>query len=356
MCLDTLARLEGVPLPVEPPKKYTTAMSHLMSGSVPPPWALVMTPRDHRAHVENIVNAANGVLATISKNYYVNTWVPQSVVLGSLQPPRISEERYGAILAEGGTNFRLVEGFKPDRTGHAPPIAYDRFGTRTGRLTVASGPNILTLKKEYRDMIVPSHPGGKIVYLDFAALEARVLLYEAGGRCDNPDLYSHINDDLFGGSAPRKSVKAAVISELYGSSKAALGAVLGIAGRELDDFVGRVKGYFKIAELRKRLKDEFVKTGAITNRYGRRVPIDEPLDHILVNSYAQSTGVDVSLLGFSDIVSRLADREGVRPLYVLHDALILDVPPEHLDAVMEIKHVTVPGYVQKFPISCDVRG
>ena len=59
------------------------------------------------------------------------------------------------------------------------------------------------------------------------------------------------------------------------------------------------------------------KNGWITNMYGRRVQIDEPLDHILVNSYSQSTGADVAMLGFQDILQRFKKLPGVVPLYVL---------------------------------------
>ncbi len=256
-------------------------------------------------------------------------------------------------MAEMSVNSRVVEGFRPGQGGYAAPVVYDRFGTRTGRLTVASGPNVLTLKKDYRDMIVSSYTGGKIAYIDFAALEARVLLYEAGGRCDDIDIYTYINNELFNGAASRRAIKGAVISELYGSSKSALGAALGIHGKELDDFVGKVKGLFKTSDLCKRVKDQFLKTAHITNKYGRRVHIEDPLDHIFVNSYAQSTGVDVSLLGFSEIAKMLAGKPGIRPLFVLHDALIMDVSPENLDLVAGLKEVLVPGYTQSFPLKVE---
>lgn len=351
-CLDTLGRLNHRPLDVSPPKKYANMMSTVMSGScVSPPWSQVMTARDHRTFVEGLINSAKEALATFSKDYYTNVWVPQSRVLRSLQPAKVSDERFREVLAASGMNSRVIEGFRPGPSGYADPIEYDRFGTRTGRLTVESGPGILTVKKDFRDMIIPSNPDGKIVYFDFAALEARVLLYEAGGRCDDVDMYSYINRELFGGTAERKAIKGAVISELYGSSKAALGAALGISGKDLDDFVGKVKGFFRTSDLKKRVKEEFLKTGCITNRHGRKIVIEEPLDHIFVNSYAQSTGVDVSLLGFSEIVDQFAGRPGIRPLFVLHDALILDVDYEDLEFVSNIKSVKVPGYVQKFPIT-----
>ena len=354
-CLDTLLRLNGIDLDINPPKKYVAAMMHFMSGSnVPIPWSQVMPDKAYRAFVKNLINQVTELSASFIENYYVNTWVPQSIVLRSLQRSKVTKTRFNEVLTESGMNSRVIESFRPDDSGYASPVAYDRFGTRTGRLTIQSGPSILTLKKEYRDMLCSSFEGGKIAYIDFAALEARVLLYEAGGECNDVDMYSYISRELFGGNASRKAIKGAVISELYGSSKAALGVVLGIKGKELDDFVSKVKDFFKTSDLRKRLKDQFLKHGYITNRYGRRVPIEEPLDHIFINSYAQSTGVDVSLLGFSKVVDSLSGCSGIRPLFVLHDALILDVSPECLAQLEKIKDVEVPGYQQKFPLKVEL--
>jgi len=353
-CLDTLLRLNSRVVDVSPPARFVNAMSQLMSGShVAIPWAHVMPEREHRAHVRKLINEASEALETISKDYYVNTWVPQSTVLRSLQPARVSQARYREVLALAGNNAKSIENFCPNDNGFAATVAYDRFGTRTGRLTVDHGPGILTLKRDYRDMLVPSDPKGCIAYIDFAALEARIMLYEAGGRCDEHDMYAFISRELFGGTASRDSIKLAVISELYGVGKHTLGDQLGIAGKELDGFIGKVKRFFRGKELLKRVKGEFIKTGMITNRHGRKIVIDEPLDHILINSYAQSTGVDVSLLGFSDIVRQLQHLPGIRPLFVLHDALILDVPAVDLEAVKAIKQVKVPGYVQNFFLKCE---
>jgi hypothetical protein len=44
------------------------------------------------------------------------------------------------------------------------------------------------------------------------------------------------------------------------------------------------------------------------------------------------------------------------PLYVLHDALLLDVHLEELAAVEAVSSVRVPGYVQKFPLKLEKIG
>jgi hypothetical protein len=66
----------------------------------------------------------------------------------------------------------------------------------------------------------------------------------------------------------------------------------------------------------------------ITNFYGRRVKTETA--HTLINHYIQSTAVDVAMLGFKNLleyVEQLGRLEDIVPLFVLHDALILDINP-----------------------------
>lgn len=350
-CLNSLFELEGLSPPINPPDKFTRSMQSIMSGTmVSPPWSMIMPQDEHRSFVERLINFTAQNLASINLSYYNDTWVRGNVVLKSLLPAKVDGKRFLEIIDDSGMNRRVIEGFRPDGQGLASPVVYDRFGTRTGRLTVKSGPGILTMKKEYRDVIVPSSPGGHIVSVDFSALEVRVLLHEAGGSCDSSDLYEHISNELFSGKVDRKSVKAAVIAESYGSGKSVLSTFLKIGGRELDDFVEKIRSYLGIKELRDRVSSQYWKEGHIRNKYGRRVTIDAPQGHIFVNSYAQSTGADVSLMGFSEVVQSLMKSPGVRPLFVVHDELILDVSPERMEDVGRITSVKVPGFEQIFPL------
>jgi hypothetical protein len=353
-CLDSLFASEGISIDVNPPERFVTSMSSLVTGSLGQvPWEYVMPMCAHRDFVKRLTNDVVETFGRINRSYFEETWAPQARLLRSLLPAKIDPVRFSQIREESGINHRVVDSFRPGPDGHAPPVTYNRFGTRTGRLTVKSGPDILTLKKEYRNVIVPSDPGGAIVSIDFSALEARIMLYEAGGDCPDADLYEHISSHVFGGKVSRKVAKGAVISELYGSSKEKLGIALGISGVELDTVVRGVRSLFKTPELKKRVKEEFIRSGFIRNRHGRRIAIDEPLDHIFVNSYAQSTGVDVSLLGFSTIVDLLASDPGIRPLFILHDALILDVSSSSLDRVHSISSVNVAGYAHRFPVKVE---
>lgn len=349
-CFDTLLALNHVTIDVLPPEKFVNAMATL-TNETQIPWAYVLPTDDHRAFMKRLVTEAKVILPTLTKTYYENTWTHQCRLLTTLQPAKIDVCRFDEVRSLNPMNSKVIDSFAPKHGDFAERVTYNRFASRTGRLTVATGPNILTIKREYRDVLRSSFDGGKILYVDFAALEPHVLLYEANGRCDAPDMYMYIADTMFKGTASRDAIKVAVISEMYGSGKRQLEERLGIQGDELDEFVHNVQFLFKTDVLKKRVKAEFYTRGFITNRHGRRIEIDTPLDHIFVNSYIQSTGVDVSLLGFIEVMRRL-ESPGVRPLFILHDALIIDVARDQLNEALAIKSVKVPGYVQKFPVKC----
>jgi hypothetical protein len=347
MSLDSLAKLGGIDLPTAPPQKWTFMMNSLTTGSVM--WSQVLPTGVYKDFVRGLINSVNQTMDRLPRDYYKEVWGPCNLFLTGLKAARVDPILFKEIVQAVDRDSGALETFRPGPGGFLPPVVYDRFATRTGRLTVESGPHILTLKKGYRHILKSNFPNGKICSLDFGALEARVILYETGFSPSGSDLYTQISNELFTGSIERDVVKTAVISELYGSSRFAQGTRLGMAGRKLDGFIEAVRTYFGTPALRKRLKEEFKSSGRIKNRFGRPLEIDDPQDHLFINTYAQSTGVDVSLLGFKKIVDDLG-ADGIRPLFVLHDALILDVREDRLQDVEGIASVAVPGYAQQFPL------
>lgn len=349
-CLDSLLSLNGIVLDTSPGKKWVSSTRCAQSRN--PPWSLILPRDEYRRFTERLVNSIKENIVGINPEYCEGTWNEAGGILRALQPSRIKRDRVEKIIGDHGTLNKALQSLLPIKGDILQGVQYNRFGTRTGRLVVQSGPEILTLKKEYRDAFVSQHPGGEILSLDFSSLEARVLLYSSGGDCEDPDLYGKIARDSFGDESKRKIVKGAVLAELYGASRTSLSAALGVDSGELELFLQRVKKIFKTRELLAALRAEYSSKGHILNAYGRRIPIDNPADHILINSFAQSTGVDVSLLGFGSLTERLR-RVSVDPLFVLHDALIVDCPAESLGDIKLITSVKVPGFSQIFPIKVE---
>lgn len=349
-CLDTLLRLGNVALDINPPERYVQAMTTVMSGSSawPPPWQDLMPKATHRSFVQALVKRVEETLGRLNVEFYDRIWVPGNEVFGSLERAYVDVKRWKAYEESGEGNVAALRSFHPDENGLAPEVRYNRFGTKTGRPTVASGPNILTLKREQRNLLTSrwgSH--GRVVMLDFSALEVRIILYEADQDCADPDLYQELNELLFKGKLPRDVIKGAVICDLYGQSRRALGQRLGIQGKHLDAFIEKIRAHFKVEQLLQTVKKQFVDDGFILNRYGRQVKIDEPLDHVLINAYAQSTGADVVTLGFQEVINRIRPLKAV-PIYLLVDAILIDCHVDDLDKIRQIKQVNVDGYTQRF--------
>jgi len=348
-CLDTLFRLVGH-TSTAIPARYTASIRCLITGSLPHiPWHSALPQDEFRLFFKNLVQETMDVFPRLPFDYYEKAWVSGSRVLGALRPVSIDSTRLQEHQTVPGHLLPGLESFRPKRSGFSHPVVYDRFATRTGRLTVVEGPNILILKKSCRNILASSFEGGSIVSLDFKALEARIVLAEAGRYSEAEDVYEEISQQQFKGMLPRDVVKTAVLADLYGISRGSLKARLGVSDQKLDSFIGVIRDFFRVDDLRKRLKEQVGSSGKMLNRFGRPLTVPDGQDNLLVNTYAQSSGVDVSMIGFDAILQRLGT-EGIRPLFVLHDAVILDVHPDRLRDVQGITDVPVTSYEKNFPI------
>lgn len=350
-CLNTLLTLNAVGLP-QIPENYAAVMTQLVTGSnIQIPWQHVLPRSVYENYFKNTVKVIEDAFSELPFDYYETAWMPSTELLSALKPAKIDVEAWHKFLEEANVNAPVLASFKPDPRGFADTPTYNRFGTRTGRLTVSDGPNILVLKRELRSIIRSSFTDGCVYSLDFRALEPRIVLAEAGRSSEAEDIYGEIAEKIFGDRQNRDAVKVAIISELYGATKESLRARLGITQKKIDAFVKGIGEYFSLGSLRQRLETE-AQSGKIKNRYGRPLVVDPTTKNLFINTYVQSTGVDVALLGFKSVVDKLGT-DGVRPLYVLHDALILDVRADRLKDVEQIRSVSVPGYDVSFPLKLE---
>ena len=92
----------------------------------------------------------------------------------------------------------------------------------------------------------------------------------------------------------------------------------------------------------------------IFNFYNRPISPGSGLRHVLVNNYIQSSSVDAALLGFGSLVEDIGSKE-IRavPLFVIHDALILDIHPASIEKFRKIlrKGVFIEKLSLRFPVS-----
>lgn len=292
------------------------------------PWAMVLGRQRFTARLKQVVEAIHNVIRDPELVRYVETYRQGNEFLKSLQRPRVDIDRmrsHRADMSGGLASLAALTSFTPGEDGLAPAITYDRTSTSTGRLIASAGPKVLTLQKECRD-IIGSRSGGSIYEVDFVSLEPRVAL-NIMGETPPRDIYEGIKERMGLSTVARPAIKQAVISALYGSSFAALAEALG-GRREALSLVREVKEYFQVSDLVSRLTSHMAQhSGRLHNYFGR--PLVEAREgdpeSKQVSHYVQSSAVDVSLLGFKDLLSRL-ESQGIAPIYVIHDAVLLDVP------------------------------
>ena len=234
--------------------------------------------------------------------------------------------------------------------GFAKIPEYDLFSNITGRVVIKDGPNILTLPKRNRSILESSFKEeGDVISIDFLTLEPRIILGILG-KNKGEDIYESLNEEL-GLNLDRSIIKRAIISVIYGSSSQSIQGISDIKSKELFNCIIE---YFELDKIYEKALniDEF---GIRRNYFGRPLwNLEEERRNILINNYVQSSAVDLSLTYFSKIVNSF-NSDFIRPLFILHDALILDVKNSEKEKLSSIIN---EGYVDKklgkFPVTVDI--
>lgn len=356
------------------------------------PWVKCLGPEAFKAELEILKEKITSSLGDINLGYFRDIFMNYFPMLKNeggefLKPPRIDYFIWKFYINEKDSDKKkILESFTPERVVGGGFYARERLeysgtGSRTGRITVVQGPNVLLLPKTKRNLLKTrfSLEGGEILSLDFSALEPMVLLYTRDLGASNPlsppswlsstsppiprDLYQFFIDSLASDGISleigRDVVKELVLSRIYGAGydvleKQAQGM------KDLKGFIDLVDDFFGIEKLKERLYEE-LKTNDmkyIKNFYGRPIRIPDASKYILPNYFTQSTAVDIALLAFKKLITllhqeKLTDR--IVPLFINHDALIVDVHSDFRSKLEEIKTQAerdVPGLPSNalFPI------
>ena len=370
--LQEIAKVYGVQVPSFPPPSHVKALGSLIGATELSgvPWQLAMPPKGFKRAVEGLAKDLTESFSGIDLTYYQTHFRRTQTLLHKMKRAKIDPKAWMVH----GSNKDLVtphvfKTFAPDENWFAEDVQYSKADTKTGRLKVMSGPNILHLPKEQRN-IIASRFGheGKVLQLDYRALEPRVLLYlsknPSSSLSGNPpfqdipandDIYQTVLDTLQITNIPRDSVKEVVLSQLYGAGYDTI--ISKLAGiRDPSGFIEAVNDFFGLNEIRERLLQEYEANGRqfITNYFGRRIDTSDAKPYMLLNYYIQSTAVDVALYGFLNVLRALLGNAFVVPIFILHDALILDVHKSQLELIEKIAKAATreipmfPGCV--FPI------
>lgn len=220
-----------------------------------------------------------------------------------------------------------------DSGGLCERILYDTASTKTGRMSVVSGPNALTMQKEFKRNLISCFEGGSIIEVDYSALEPRSALAIANSEIASvEDVYNDIGNRL--GINDRAVAKQVIISFLYGAAKATISRIAGIPEYILQPKLDELKDIFLYDETIAEINQQLAKNGYFRNHAGRIIFPTSEKSGTLFNNYCQSTAVDIAMSGFTSMLSLFRENNlSARPICFIHDAVVLDVPKKELEFV-----------------------
>jgi len=355
--LDVIADLYNIDIRTLFPEEHEKAFRALCaSGSPGIPWHLAISPDRFRRSLLSIIRDLQRVLEDHKGSEYGQTFMDERKFILGLSESHVDRDRILDHMARetNRTVRSSLRTFLPKNGNLAPKVEYSQVATHTGRLTVTSGPQILTVPARCRDIITSRFDEGEILQVDFVSVEPRFARLDMG-ETSEVDVYQEISDSLLEGKIKRSTVKIAVLCALYGASTVRLQRLLG-DDFDARDIVRKLREHFGVTPLGVRLRGELSETGAITNRFGRKIRVERTATNVLINNYVQSSSVDVTLMGFKGLVERFQDMglETV-PIFLIHDALILDVPPREGNLVREVVSNGIDmSNLGNFPLKVDV--
>lgn len=256
---------------------------------------------------------------------------------------------------------------------------FNAAGAATGRLS-SSNPNLqnipirTSLGRDIRAAFIPED-GWVLISADYSQIELRLLAHFSGDRVltgsfqKGEDIHTRTAAEVFG--VPplmvtpelRRNAKAVNFGIVYGQTPFGLAAQLGISRQEADQYIHsyfeRYSGVKKwidatIAQVR---QDGFTRT-----IHGRRRAIpDINARHPSARSFAERTAVNTPLQGTAADLIKLAmiaiDRDLIdrgmrtRMLLQVHDELVLESPPEEVDAARKLVKKRMEGVARlKVPL------
>lgn len=231
-----------------------------------------------------------------------------------------------------------------DSAGYASKITYETSTTKTGRMSIVTGPNVLTMKKNVKQDIVSRFPNGKIIEIDYSALEPRVALAIAGSVfAKTADVYSALGKVV---DIPDRNIaKQLIISFLYGAGAGMMCRLTGLANTDLQVRLTKLKKIFNQDLVIEKIKLDLENKGYFYNHAGRPIHPTSDRFGVLFNNFCQSTAVDVSLSGFSSLIKsiKLAGMT-TQPICFIHDAVLFDVPSDEVDTLSEMSK-ELPTYL-----------
>ena len=344
--IEPILQLYGITIPELVPKEHMKSINACgIKKNIP--WRYVLPKPLFRKNLRNFVNEISDIEKRLSSEKYPLFFVETNKIFNSLKTSRINSG-LANMLNDTNDSAVLRNMLKIQSGSFLPPPTYSRVSSKTGRLTVKGGPQILTLRKDLRQIFESTFKDGNLFEIDFVSLEPRVALNLTEYDSKLDDVYQEFIEASTAGVS-RETAKLAVLCSLYGAGTRKLESVLSADGATIAarDLMKRVNRFFGLTGLAKILRDQ-AKTGFITNYFGRPIAVGDARDSILINNFLQSTAADVALHGFCDFMNNFSMCKAV---FIIHDALIIDVPNSEVPSVTEyVKEGFTHSGLGNFPL------
>ena len=340
------------------PPEYKRMMNNITGTDTGICWHSVIPSELYKNRLMGLVNQCKELISALVDSGYHDQFCMAQNLVGSFSRSHVSRKKIEKYLKmeKNPTNISCLKTFYPDESGQAPHVTYDFYGTTTGRSTIKKGPRILTLPTIYKDILAPSHTSKALVQVDFVSLEPRVALSVSATREDpqSHDIYEQINHLLFDKVLSRAQVKLATLCALYGASASRLSGIS--SSLKSTDIVNKIKKYFGVYSMTNKLKLQLKQQGFLQNYYGRPLFFEDLDDYRVYNHYIQSTSCDIAIRGFSNLLSSCSSLNiDITPLYIIHDALVVEIDKNNLKAFSELSSQGIKiKNLGNFPISLEV--
>ncbi len=252
--------------------------------------------------------------------------------------------------------------------------SFNQTVAATGRLS-SSDPNLqnIPVRREQGQEIrraFRAEEGWTLLTADYSQIELRLLAHFCGDEelrrafAEDRDVHTSVAAQIFGvadkdvTSEMRRTAKTVNFGVLYGMSAHGLAQRLGMkrdeAGRFIDAYFAR---YPKVKDYQGRLLEQCRRTGYVSTILGRRREFDRgnvrrdstyqqrnQTEREAINMEIQGSAADLIKLAMLNVHRRLKkERRRARMLLQIHDELVLEAPPDEIDAVAALVREEMTG-------------
>ncbi len=202
-------------------------------------------------------------------------------------------------------------------------LKFSAVGAKTGRLGFRKNSlNLYILPRETRKCIVPKKDH-TLVEIDFKSFQPRLAIFSTGNE-EFESIFRTVDDIYSVFPGDRKKNKIAFLAWMYATKR--------IPNEVFDKYA------WPVWELRRALAKKCKEQGFLKTKWGRKLYYKDESDHVIFQNFITATEVDCILQLTKDFVDM-----GIKVLFPFHDAVICEVPNEHLYLIEHARE-----YSQKF--------